>query len=223
MGEDIIEFADSIHSLLSQMSVTGMWDRTRFLRKAVGYITPSAPERSVAEAILSHSHVHLAIYDQATLLKDALAKKNTSAEQEELVPLKITSRKPIGSFTCEDCHRIQTRVLSADYGILEGKIICHNADESHSTSVTFFIPSQYIQDIVQRSTHLPTAWVLLELEIIEVTIPGVFTFSPSVGCFLTLLRGSKSFTADLLGVSEVMALLIIMQFLLPFFCSLHLV
>ena len=140
------------------------------------------------------------------------------------MPLKITSRKPIGSFTCEDCHHIRTRVLSAAYGIPEGKIICHNADESHSTSVTFFIPSQYIQDIVQRSTHLPTVWVLLELEIIEVTIPGVFTFSPSVGCFLTLLRGSKFFTADLLGILEVMILLIIiMHFLLLFFCSLHLV
>ena len=122
------------------------------------------------------------------------------------MPLKITSRKPIGSFTCEDCHRIQTRVLSAAYGIPEGKIICHDVDESRSTTVTFFIPSQYIQDIVQHSTHLPAVWVLLELEIIEVTIPGVFTFSPSVGCFLTLLRGSKFFTADLLGVSEVMAL-----------------
>ena len=70
VGEDIIESAESIDSLLSQMSVTGMWDKTRFLRKAVGCIPPSAPERSVAEAILSHYHVHL-----ATLLKDALAQK----------------------------------------------------------------------------------------------------------------------------------------------------
>ena len=212
--EDVIGSADSIDSLLSRMSVTGMWDKTRFLRKAVASIPPSAPERSVAEAILSHYHMHLAIYKWATLLKDALAKEPTRAEcekapmdKEKLVPLKITSRKPISNFTCEDCHRIQARVLSTAYGIPEGKIICQDADESRSTSVTFLIPAHYIQNIVQCSTQLPTVWILLELEIIEVTIPGVFTFSPSVGCFLTLLRGSKTFTADLLGVTEVRVLL----------------
>ena len=218
VGKGIIESADSIDSLLNQMSVTGMWDKTRFLRKAVESIPPSAPERSVAEAILSHYHVHLAIYERATLLKDALAKEPTSAEREEapkeegkLVALQITSQKPISSFTCEDCHHIQARVLSKAYRIPEEEIICHNADDSSSTRVTFLILGQYVQDIVQRSTKLPTVWVLLELAIIEVTIPGVFTFSPSVGCFLTLLRGSKTFTADLLGVTEVRVLLIMMH------------
>ena len=208
-----IESADSIHGLLSRMCVTGMWDKTRFLRKAVDSIPSSAPERSVAEAILSHYHVHLAIYERATLLKDALVREPTSAEhekatneEEKLVPLKITSRKPISSFTCEDCHRIQARVLSTAYDIPEGKIVCHKADESRSTSVTFLIPAQYIQDVVERSTQLPTVWVLLELEIIEVTVPGVFTFSPSVDSFMTLLTGSKTFTADLLEVTEVSVL-----------------
>ena len=224
--EDDIESADSIHSLLCRMSVAGMWDKTRFLRKAVDSIPPSAPERSVAKAILSHYHLHLAIYERATLLKDTLAIEPTSAErekapkeEEKLVPLKITSRKPISSFTCEDCHCIQARVLSTAYGIPEGKIICHDANESRSTSVTFLIPAQYIQDIVHCSTQLPTVWVLLELEIIEVTV-GVFTFSPSVGCFLTLLREGKTFTADLLQVTEVRVLLnaeilIFPSFLLP--------
>ena len=212
--EGIIECAGSIDSLLNRMSVTGMWDKTRFLRKAVESIPSSAPERSVAEAILSHYHVHLAIYERATLLKDALAKEPTSAEREKtpkeegkLVPLKITSRKPISSFTCEDCHHIQARVLSEAYGIPEEMIICQDANDRRSTTVTFLILGQYVQDIVQRSTKLPTVWVLLELAIIEVTIPGVFTFSPSVGCFLTLLRGSRTFTADLLGVTEVRVLL----------------
>ena len=209
VGEGIIESADSIDSLLNQMSVTGMWDKTRFLTNAVGSIPLSAPERSVAEAILSHYHMHLAIYKQATLLKDALAKEPTNAEcekalkeKEKLVPVKITSQKPINSFTCEDCYRIQARVLSKAYGIPEEEIICHDIGGG-STTVTFLILGHYVQDIVQRSTKLPTLWVLLELAIIEVTIPGVFTFSPSVGCFLTLLRARKTFTADLLGVTEV--------------------
>ena len=212
LGEDIIESTPSIDSLLNQMSVTGMWDETLFLRKAVESIPSSAPERSVAEAILSHYRVHLAIYERATLLKDALPIKPTDAEsektpneEEKLVPVKITSQKPISSFTCEDCYHIHARVLSKAYGIQVEKII--DANEGGSTTVTFLILGQYIQDIVQRSTKLPTMWVLLELAIIEVTIPGVFTFSPSVGCFLTLLRGSRTFTADLLGVTEVRVLL----------------
>ena len=53
VGKDIIESADSIHSLLNQMPVTGLWDETRFLRKIIGTIPQSAPEREVAEAILS--------------------------------------------------------------------------------------------------------------------------------------------------------------------------
>ena len=142
VGEDIIEAADSIDSLLSRMSVTGMWDKTCFLRKAVHSIPPSASERSVAEDILSHYEWHLSIYEHATLLKDALPKEPTNAEcekaaneEEKLVPLKITSRKPISSFTCEDCYRIQARLLSKAYGIPEEKIICHDTDEDGSKVV----------------------------------------------------------------------------------------
>ena len=208
--DDVIGSANSIDSLLDQMSVTGMWDKTRFLMRAVGSIPRSAPERGVAEAILSHYHLHLAIYERATLLKDALAKESESEEEgkaprenTKLVPLKITSLKAFGSFTCEDCHRLQARILSTAYGIPEEKIIGHDMEERHSTTVTFLIPGCYTNVILQRSTQLDTVWILLEISIIEVSIPGVFTFSPSVGCFLTLLRGSKTFTADLLGVTEV--------------------
>ena len=67
----------------------------------------------------------------------------------------------------------------------------------------FLIPHQYVHNVIQRSGRLDAVWILLELDIIEVSIPGVFTFIPSVGCFLSLLRGSKPFTADLLGVTEV--------------------
>ena len=208
--DNVIGSANSIDSLLDQMSVTGMWDKTRFLMRAVGSIPRSAPERGVAEAILSHYHLHLAIYERATLLKDALAKESESEEEgkapredTKLVPLKITSLKAFGSFTCEDCHRLQARILSTAYGIPEEKIIGHDMEERHSTTVTFLIPGCYTNVILQRSTQLDTVWILLEISIIEVSIPGVFTFSPSVGCLLTLLRGSKTFTADLLGVTEV--------------------
>ena len=155
VGEDIVGSADSIDSLLSRMSVTGMWDRTRFLRKAIDSIPPSAPERSVAEALLTHYYVHLAIYERATLLKDVLSKESkhdkhekAPKEEEKLVPVKITSLKPISSFTCEDCHHIQARVLSTAYGIPEEKIICYNTGKNHSTTVTFLM---CIHDTIQCS------------------------------------------------------------------------
>ena len=210
VGEDIIESADSIDSLMSWMSVGGMWDQTRFLRKAIASIPHSAPERGIAEAVLSHYHLHLAIYERTTLLKDALTEKSESEEEFEasletnkLVPLEITSAKAIDSFSCEDCHILQVRGLSAACGIPEEKIICRDVKEHKSTTVTFLIPRQYVHDVIRHSGRLDAVWILLELDIIEVSIPGVFTFIPSVGCFLSLLRGSKSFTADLLGVTEV--------------------
>ena len=95
------------------------------------------------------------------------------------------------------------QLLSTAYGIPKEKITCDDADEGHSTTVTFLIPSQYTNDVIQRSVQLETLWALLQLGIIAVSIPGVFTFSPSVGCFLRLLRKSKAFTADLLRVTEV--------------------
>ena len=217
VAQDVIGSAQSVDSLFSHMSVTKMWDKTRFLRKAVGAVPVAAPERRVAEAILSHYNMHFDIYKQATLLKDSLAKrKESSSEKErkapgkdtELVPLKITAKKTFDKFTDEDCYRLQARVLSTAYGIPEEKIICHDADETHSTTVTFLIPAQYIHDIVLCSTQLPTVWTLLEIGIIEVSIPGVFTFNPSVGSFLTLLRGRKVFTADLLRVTEVRVILL---------------
>ena len=209
-GEDIIESADSIHSLLNRMSVTGMWDETRFLRKAIGTIPQSAPERGVADAILFHYDQHLAIYKRATLLKDAISKEpenqekeNAPMESNKLVPLKITSPKAFDCFSCEDCYILQMQVLKKAYGIPEETIICREVKDGHSTTITFMIPRQYVRNVIQHSGQLDAVWILLELDIIEVSIPGVFTFIPSVGCFLSLLRGSKTFTADLLGVTEV--------------------
>ena len=207
VGEDIIESADSIDSLMSRMSVTGMWHETRFLRKAIASIPQSASEREVAKAILFHYDQHLAIYKRATLLKDAIPKdpgtEEEARESTELVPLKVTSQKDFDSFSCEDCYILQVQGLKKAYGIPEEKIICREVEDGHSTTVTFMIPRQYVHDVIQRSGQLDTVWILLELDIIEVSIPGVFTFIPSVGCFLSLLRGSKPFTADLLGVTEV--------------------
>ena len=207
VGEDIIESAESIHSLLNQMSVTGMWHKTRFLRKAIASIPQSASEREVAEAILVHYDQHLAIYEQATPLKDAIPKEpgteEEARESTELVPLKTTSQKDFDSFSCEDCYILQVRGLKKAYGIPKEKIIFRKAEDGHSTTVTFMIPRQYVHDVIQRSGQLDTVWILLELDIIEVSIPRVFTFIPSVGCFLSLLRGSKPFTADLLGVTVV--------------------
>ena len=209
VAEGAIASAESVDSLFNLMSVKQMWDKTRFFRKAVAAIPASAPERLAGEGILLHYNTHLAIYKQATLVKDSLAKepkgeerRSAPSEDDKLVPLRVTSAKSFNSFTCEDCYRIQARVLSVAYGIPEGKIVCHNAEEIQSTTVTFLIHGQYICNIVQGSTQLPTVWVLLELHIIEVSIPGVFSFNPSVGCFLTLLRGSKTFTA-ILRVTEV--------------------
>ena len=210
MAEGAIESTESVESLFNLMSVKRMWDNTRFFRKVVAAIPASAPERQAAEGILLHYNMHLDIFKQATLLRDALAKetkidekRTSSNEDDKLIPLKITSAKPIVGFTSEDCYRIQAQLLSRAYGIPPGKIICQDADERRSTTVTFVVPSQYMHDIIQCSMQLPTVWVLLELDIIEVSIPGVFTFIPSVGCFLSLLRGSKPFTADLLEVTEV--------------------
>ena len=210
LTEDIIESADSVDSLFKQMSVTRMYYQTRFLRKAIGTIPQSAPERGIAEAVLSHYHLHLDIYKQATLLKDALPEKFVSEEEVEasleankLVPLEITSSNAFDSISCEDCHILQVRGVGAAYGIPEEMIICRDAKEQKSTTVTFLIPHQYVHNVIQHSGRLDAVWILLELDIIEVSVPGVFTFIPSVGCFLSLLRGSKPFTADLLGVTEV--------------------
>ena len=210
VGVNIIESADSIDSLLRRMSVTGMWDQTRFLRKAIASIPQSASDREVAEAILFHYDQHLAIYKRATLLKDAIPKESGTEEEarvpvesNELVPLEISSRKAFDDFSCEDCYKLQVRGLKRAYGIPEEKIICHEVKDGHSTTITFMILHQYVHDVIQRSGQLDVVWILLELDIIEVSITGVFTFIPSVGCFLSLLRGSKPFTADLLGVTEV--------------------
>ena len=209
-GEDIIESADSIDSLLRRMSVTGMWHETRFLRKAIASIPQSASDREVAQAILFHYDQHLAIYKRATLLKDAIHKEPGTEEEakvpvegNEVVPLRITSQKDFDSFSCEDCYILQVRGLKNAYGIPEEKIICCEVEDGHSTTVTFLIPHQYVHNVIQRSGRLDAVWILLELDIIEVSIPGVFTLIPSVGCFLSLLRGSKPFTADLLRVTEV--------------------
>ena len=210
VAEGAIARAESVDSLFNLMSVKKMWDNTCFFRKVVAAIPASAPERQAAQGILLHYNTHLDIFNQATLLKDALAKETKIDESEtgsnkddKLIPLKITSAKHFVDFTSEDCHRIQAQLLGTAYGIPQEKIICQDADERCSTTVTFVVPNQYMPDIVHCCMLLPTVWVLLELNIIEVSIPGVFTFIPSVSCFLSLLRGSNPFTPDLLGVTEV--------------------
>ena len=209
-----VETAESISALLNLLKVKESWDNTTFLEQAVDSIPAMAIEREVADAILSHYNLHLTIYERATLLKDDLARKSESDSDEEvtavatkdLVPLEITSTLSVTTFTCDECHNLHVRLLSAAYGIPENEIICSNAEPRQSTTVTFLIPSRYVYVVVQCSTQLETVWILLELGIIEVSIPGVFTFSPSVRSFLSLLTRRKAFTADLLRVTEVSVL-----------------
>lgn len=204
--------AGSIGNLFSQMSAKSKWENTHFLEQAVDAIPANAKEREVAEAILSHYSRHLEIHRRATPLKDSLAMRRESASDGEgteglatktLISVELTSSKSLANFTCEDCHRLQIHVINQACGIPVEETICSGAVERRSTTVIFHIPNQYIDMIMQRSTQLRTVWVLLELDVIEVAIPGVFTFMPSVDCFLTLLRGGKNFTADLLRVTEV--------------------
>ena len=200
--------ATSIEGLLNQMSVTGRWDNTRFLRKAVHAIPPSAPERGVAEAILSHYNLHLVVHERATLLKERLAKRKESENPKiedggRLVPLELTVSKDFSAITCEDCHHLQVCILSTVYGIPEESIVCRNAEERCSTTITFLIPSQYSVAILQHNTQLDTVWVLLELDVIEVAIPELFSFQPSVDYFVKLLRESRTFTVDLIRVTKV--------------------
>ena len=207
-----LQTAESVSKFFSSMKVTKLWDSTTFLHQAVDSIPAKAIEREVAEAILSHYDLHLAIYERATLLKDDLARRNKSNGDEEgttavatkkLVPLEITSAVSITTFKCEDCHDLQVRLLSAAYSIPKNEIICREAEERKSTTVTFLIPSQHVYAIIRHSAQLETVWILLEMGIIEVSIPGVFTFSPSVRCFLSLLTKRKALTLDLLRVTKV--------------------
>ena len=206
-----IQSAQSISELLSRMSTRSTWRSTTFLQQAVDAIPAMAFEREIADAILSHYSHHLGVYERSTLLKDDLAQKQESDSEEDvkrmvasgyLVPVEITSSKPFAEFTCQNCCQLQVRILSAAFGIPDKVVICHDAVERQSTTVIFLVPNGFIYAIMQRTTQLETVWVLLELDVIEVAISG-FTFKPTVGCFLALLKGSKSFTADLLGVTEV--------------------
>ena len=210
-----LQKAESVSDLLSSMKVKESWDSTTFLHQAVDSIPAKAIEREVAEAILSHYDLHLTIYERATLLKDDLARRSESDGDDEgttavstknLVPIETTSAISVTTFKCEDCHDLQVRLLSATYGIPENEIICRKAEERKSTTVTFLIPSQHVYAIMRHSAQLETVWILLEMGIIEVSIPGVFTFSPTVRCFLSLLTKRKAFTVDLLRVTEVRVL-----------------
>ena len=209
-----IEAAESISKLLIHMSVKESWDSTCFLEQAVDAIPAKAIEHDVAVAILSHYSLHLSIYETATLLKDDLARRKKSESEDEgkevvasnkLVPLEFTSSQSYCTFTCQDCHRLQVALLRSNYHIPKDKIICHNVEEKRSTTVTFIIPSQFVSTVMKHSAQLPTVWVLLELHVIEVAIPGVFSFRPTAKCLLMLLQESRTFTTDLLRITEVRA------------------
>ena len=206
-----IQSTNTISELLSRMSTRSAWRNTTFLQQAIDAIPAMASEREIADGILSHYSNHLHVYETSTRLKDDLARKHESDSEDEgkrmevsrnLVPVEITSSKSFAKFTCQECCQLQVRILSAAFGIPGEAIICHDAAERQSTTVIFLVPNGSIYAVMQRTTQLETVWVLLELDVIEVAIPG-FTFKPTVGCFLALLRGSKRFTADLLGVTEV--------------------
>ena len=198
-----IQSTESISELLGRMSISTKWNSTCFLQQAVDAIPAIAMEREIAEAILTHYNLHLEMYERAILLKDQFPRKTeVVAASKNLVPLEITSSKSFAKFTCEDCRHLQARILSEAFGIPADAIICHDAVERQSTTVIFLVPNGFIYVIMQHTTRLETVWTLLELDVIEVAISG-FTFKPTVGCFLALLRGSKPFTADLLGVTEV--------------------
>ena len=158
-----VESAESVSTLLGRMSIEAKWGNTCFLQQAVDAIPTKA--REVAQTILSHYNLHLAIYEKATLLKDDIAKKKESENKDEgrqvvaesqLVPMEITSSKSLTEFTCKDCHHLQVRILSQTFGIPAEKINCLEAVERKSTTVTFCIPNGFTYIIMQCSTQFLT-------------------------------------------------------------------
>ena len=110
----------------------------------------------LASVAVKRKTVH---YERATLLKQSLhsGKQEASTDKNtKLVPLEITIPKPFNDVTYEDCHCLQVRVLSTAYGIPEESITYYEAEEHHSTTITYLIPRQYIGKIMQRSAQLET-------------------------------------------------------------------
>ena len=132
LEESTIRSANSLNSLLRQLSVTGMWNNTCFLMKAVGVIPPFALEREVAEDILSHYNLHLAIHERATQLKDALDKQSESKEEgkasEEDTRLKIPTQKSLFVFSWQSCYRFHAFILSKLFCIPMEQIVWFHTD-----------------------------------------------------------------------------------------------
>ena len=121
LEESAIRSAESIQSLLQQMSVPSMWDNTLFLTKAAGVIPPSAPERETVKFILSYYNLHLFIYKQATRLKESKSKEERNAPAE-VTKMIITLSTASDTFMSEDdCHNLARR-LSEILGIPEEKM-----------------------------------------------------------------------------------------------------
>ena len=109
------------------------WDN---LQQVVEAIPTKGIKREIAEAILLHYSLHLAIYERATLLKGDLTKKKDSEDRDEgkqvvattgheFILIQLTLSKSFAEFTCENCHCLQAHLLSQAYGIPAEKVICY--------------------------------------------------------------------------------------------------
>ena len=123
LEESAIRSAESIQSLLQQMSVPSMWDNTRFLTKAAGVIPPSAPERETVKLILSYYNLHLFFYKRATQLKASESKEERKALSEVTkMHMNISLSTASNTFMSEDYCQYLARLLSECLGIPEEKM-----------------------------------------------------------------------------------------------------
>ena len=170
-----VEAAKSTEEVLKYLDIPDKWNDLLLLMlvlRAVQTCDLSCYEEAMK--ILDHYQGHLFQYLQ---IKNRL--ENIEAFQGAQKPLKqdqvevnITLKDSIYQLKYSSCHELWFGVLAEGVGIPRDQIEIGGPVRPGSSIITFHIPKQYVKSLMKAHCQRAVSWVLLELRVQKIVIPG---------------------------------------------------
>ena len=176
--EDVVKRACDLSALFECLEVDKKWNDLHFLDVAIMSLPPKASkERSAAHLVLGQYKSYLRAYTKAVSIKKGKSVRSflqrKRGRDEKLVVTEVTVDKDMDEYTCHDLLELWTLFLIETLEIPEDHIEFRHARADNSTTLVFMLTQTYAKRTKEKLSKPAASWVMKELSILRVYIPGV--------------------------------------------------
>ena len=176
--EEEVNQAQNLSALFQCLKIEGNWNGLHFLDVAITRLPHEESEKKdAALLILNHYRSYLMAYGKAIAIKEGKSDfglfPHKHGGEERWVVAEVTVDKNISDFTYGDCLELWKLFLIKALEIPKDCIEFCYARTGNSTTLVFKLAQTHTEDINEKLFKPAAMWVMKELGILRVNVPGM--------------------------------------------------